>query len=305
MPWWTWLALAAVAWLIAQGLIGTRIPQTRSIAVAVSVSLLQWFGYLVAFLGAIVCVPMAVLSARRRAGASRPTAQPSPPPTARRLEPVRGQGGAAKAGPDRYQQWKNAAARAAPAGVDTSTWSLALLRALEWRRLEELAGVYFRTLRFMVKEGPPGPDGGVDLRLYGSDSGNAGVLVQCKAWSGKVGVKEIRELFGVMAAEGVSEGIFVTTSSFTGEATEWARGKNIALIDGDDFLRKLLDLPAEDQAHILKLATSGDFTTPSCPSCRTKMVRRTAQGTGDSFWGCSRFPKCHSKIRIGRAQAAA
>jgi len=305
MPWWIWLALAVLACFIAAGLIGTRMPHAPSIATVVSISLVQWFGYLLALLGPLPCVLLAGISARRRASPSPPAARPSPPATARRPEPVPGHTRPAKAGPDPYQEWKNAAARSAPAGVDTSTWSLALLRALEWRRVEELAGVYFRSLRFRVQEGPPGPDGGVDLRLYGSDSANASALVQCKAWSGKVGVKEIRELFGVMAAEGVSEGIFVTTSSYTCEAAEWARGKNIALIDGDGFVRKLLDLPPEDQAHILKLATSGDFTTPSCPSCRTKMVRRTAQGTGDSFWGCSRFPKCHSKIRIGRAQAAA
>jgi restriction system protein len=296
MPWRVWLGAAILALLIAQGMIRTKIPDMPSIATAISISLLQWFGYVIALVVPLVCVPLAVLSARQRA---RPKA-------ARRQEPVRRGAQPAKASADLYEKWKSASARPAPAAVDTSRWNLALLRALEWRRLEELAAAYFRTLRFRVKEGPPGPDGGVDLRLYGSDSRNAGVLVQCKAWaSWKVGVKEIRELYGVMAGEGVSEGIFVTTSSFTGEAAEWARGKNITLIDGDDFLRKLRDLPAQDQADILKLATSGDFTTPSCPSCRTKMVKRMAQGTGDSFWGCSRFPKCHSKIRIGRAQAAA
>jgi restriction system protein len=299
MPWRRWVAVAVFAVLIAQGMIRTKFPEAPSIATAISISLLQWLGYVIALVGPLLCVPLAILSARQRPRPARAQAARRQEPIPRRAEP-------AKAARDLYQEWKKAAARPAPAGVDTSRWNLALLRALEWRRLEELAAAYFRTLRFRVKEGPPGPDGGVDLRLYGSDSGSAGVLVQCKAWgSWKVGVKEIRELFGVMAGEGVSEGIFVTTSSFTDEAAEWARGKNITLIDGDDFLRKLRDLPAQDQAHILKLATSGDFTTPSCPSCRTKMVRRMAQGTGDSFWGCSRFPKCHSKIRIGRAQAAA
>jgi restriction system protein len=299
MPWGIWLALAVLVCLIAQGMIGTKIPNTRSMATVVSVSLLQWFGYVITLIGPLLCVGLAIVSARRRA-------RPAPAPTARRRESIRGHVEPANAGPDLYQRWKNAGARPAPAGVDTSTWNLALLRALEWRRLEELAALYFRTLGFRVKEGPAGPDGGVDLRLYSSDSARPGVLVQCKAWaSWKIGVKEIRELFGVMAGEGVGEGTFVTTSSFTYEAAEWARGKNITLIDGDDLLRKLLDLPREDRAQMLKLATSGDFTTPSCPSCRIKMVRRMAQGTGDSFWGCSRFPKCHSKIRIGRAQAAA
>lgn len=185
------------------------------------------------------------------------------------------------------------------ASVDTTRWSLELLKALEWKRLEQLSAVYFRTLGFRVEEADHGPDGGVDLRLYERHGKRPGILVQCKAWnSWKVGVKEMRELFGVMAAEEVGDGIFVTTSTFTEEARQFARGKNIALIDGDDMLKKIQDLKPEDQVHILGLVTEGDFTTPTCPSCGIKMVRRTTQTTGQQFWGCVRFPRCRTTIAI-------
>lgn len=187
-----------------------------------------------------------------------------------------------------------------PTPVDTTRWSMDLLKALEWKRLEQLSAVYFRTLGFRVEEADHGPDGGVDLRLYERYGKRPGILVQCKAWnSWKVGVKEMRELFGVMAAEEVGEGIFVTTSTFTEEARQFARGKNIALIDADDLLKKIHDLRPEDQVHILGLVTQGDFTTPTCPSCGIKMVRRTAQATGQSFWGCLRFPQCRTTITAG------
>ena len=185
--------------------------------------------------------------------------------------------------------------------IDTGSWSTRLLQALEWKRLEQLCAAYFRTLKFRVEEATHGPDGGVDLRLYEGSAKTPGVLVQCKAWnSWKVGVKEIRELFGVMAAEGVNEGILVTTSTFTDEATAFAQGKNIALIDGADLLTKLRSLPTEDQELILGLVTAGDFTTPTCPSCGIKMVSRVAQATGDLFWGCVRYPACRSTISTGR-----
>ena len=161
--------------------------------------------------------------------------------------------------------------------------------------------MYFRTLKFRVEEAAPGPDGGVDLRLYSEGSPRVGVLVQCKAWNSlKVGVKEVRELFGVMAAEGVNEGIFVTTSGFTVEAHEFARGKTIALIDGPDLLGKLLALPVEDQRHILERCTADDFQTPTCPSCGIKMVKRTASRTGQQFWGCANYPRCRTTLAIRR-----
>lgn len=103
-----------------------------------------------------------------------------------------------------------------------------------------------------------------------------------------------------MAAEGVNEGIFVTTSTFTRDAAEFARGKNIALIDGADLLRKLQDLPPEDQEHILAAITTGDYTTPTCPSCGIKMVTRVAKTSGEGFWGCTRYPKCRARIQMGR-----
>jgi restriction system protein len=83
-----------------------------------------------------------------------------------------------------------------------------------------------------------GADGGVDIRLFQGQSTSTGIIVQCKSWNTyKVGVAPIRELFGVMASEGVSEGIFVTTSVFTNEAKEFARGKALHLIDGGDLLQ--------------------------------------------------------------------
>jgi hypothetical protein len=41
--------------------------------------------------------------------------------------------------------------------------------------------------------------------------------------------------------------------------------------------------------------------TPSCPNCAAPMVRRQAKSgasVGESFWGCSRFPKCRGTLAV-------
>ena len=86
-----------------------------------------------------------------------------------------------------------------------------------------------------------------------------------------------------------------TTSKFSKDAREFAQGKNIALIDGQDLLEKLRHLPLEEQAAILEEVTAGDFRTPSCPSCGIKMLLRHGR---ESFWGCATFPRCRATLKF-------
>lgn len=37
---------------------------------------------------------------------------------------------------------------------------------------------------------------------------------------------------------------------------------------------------------------------PTCPKCGNAMVRRTARGSNDQFWGCSTFPKCRATLPV-------
>lgn len=193
--------------------------------------------------------------------------------------------------------------RLAPQTSVGSGWSLGLLRALEWKRFEDLTAAYFGEVGFITKTTGLGADGGVDVKLYRPEEMKPETLVQCKAWAPcqPVGVKAIRELYGVMAADGVARGVFITTSTFTDEALAFARGKALDLIAGEKFLDRILALSAEAQARLLARATEGDYTTPSCPRCGTKMVLRTAakgRNTGDRFWGCRRYPRCREKLQV-------
>ena len=203
---------------------------------------------------------------------------------------------------DIYRMWAgdwDDAPEATHGKVDTSTWTLALLRSLEWKRFEELCAAYFQQLGFRTRMTPAGPDGGVDIHLLADESGKSAVLVQCKAWSSyDVGVKAVRELLGVMTAEGVAEGVFVTTGRYTQAARDFVAGREIVLIDGPDLLEKIRLLHDDRQRALLAIATAGDFTRPTCPSCGVKMVRRIARASGDAFWGCPNFPGCRTTLRI-------
>jgi hypothetical protein len=67
------------------------------------------------------------------------------------------------------------------------------------------------------------------------------VLVQCKHWKAKkVGVATVREMFGILNSERVSEAHIVTSGRFTDDAIAFAKGKPIELINGRDGQERLI-----------------------------------------------------------------
>ena len=65
-----------------------------------------------------------------------------------------------------------------------------------------------------------------------------------------------------------------------------ATGQALELIDGAALAKLMpdIEMPAE-----LPL---GANQAPSCPNCGLLMVARRNRKTGESFWGCTSFPKC-------------
>jgi len=110
-------------------------------------------------------------------------------------------------------------------------------------------------------------------------------------------VKEIRELYGIVAAERVDRGIFITSGIYTAEAMAFAEGKPLDLIDGPalhNLVREVQkDRLAEPSPLPVRVVTAP--SSPVCPRCGGSMVRRIAKrgsNAGGRFWGCSNFPKC-------------
>jgi restriction system protein len=90
-------------------------------------------------------------------------------------------------------------------------------------------------------------------------------------------------------------GVFFGISGFTDDARSFAVNKEIDLVSAEQLLDLIAVLPREVQASLLERATSGDYATPSCPSCGIKLVVRTASKgvrAGKQFWGCSNYPRC-------------
>ncbi len=180
-----------------------------------------------------------------------------------------------------------------------AAWSIDLLRKLEWKRFEEICASVFSALGFVAKTTAIGADGGIDIELYSKKHPEkiAGI-VQCKAWTkSKVGIKSVRELYGVMAAGKVANGYFVTTSEFTKDAIEFSSAEGLRLIDGHTFLKLIGKLGDEKARQLLEEALEGDYSTPTCPGCDIKMKLRTTRDNGTRFWGCANYPGCRQTFR--------
>ncbi len=185
------------------------------------------------------------------------------------------------------------------------------LESISWREFESLVGEAFRRKGFTVQEtGQGGADGGIDLVLL---KDGEKYLVQCKQWRRQlVQVNVVRELFGVIAAEGAKGGFVVISGRFTEDAKAFAQGKNLQLIEGgelNDMIRQSRATAARQslqstthKASYQPTSVSSDplaqtyrAIQPACPTCQAPMVQRVAKrgsNVGNSFWGCSQFPKC-------------
>lgn len=176
-------------------------------------------------------------------------------------------------------------------------WTVKLIQELEWKRFEELSVAYYLEKGIKAETTQLGADGGIDIKLYQDDTGKATTIIQCKSWASQVGVKPIREFLGVMTHEKIAKGFYMTSSSYTNDAIEIAKSNKITLINGEMLLMMIERLSPTSQQKLLALATSGDYKTPTCPSCGIKMVKRPS--TKGDFWGCLNYPKgCRQKLNL-------
>jgi restriction system protein len=122
------------------------------------------------------------------------------------------------------------------------------------RKFEEVVAAVFRGLGYETRVTSYSKDGGIDVFLDGPDDSVIGVEV--KRWRKSIAVAQIRQLTGALVLRGVTQGVFVTTSSFTGPAREEAdlsavRGIPIELFDAPrlfDALKLVRTRSYEDDA---------------------------------------------------------
>ena len=89
------------------------------------------------------------------------------------------------------------------------------------------------------KSGDEGIDGIINEDRLGLDV----IYVQAKRWKSTVGRPEVQGFVGALAGRQAQKGVFITTSSFTADAIQFARGlsQKVILIDGT----RLADLMIE------------------------------------------------------------
>ena len=89
------------------------------------------------------------------------------------------------------------------------------------------------------KSGDEGIDGIIKEDKLGLDV----IYIQAKRWEGVVGRPEIQKFVGALAGQRAKKGVFITTSYFTKEATEYAlqMDTKIVLIDGEKLAHYMID----------------------------------------------------------------
>lgn len=86
-------------------------------------------------------------------------------------------------------------------------------------------------------------DGGIDGVIDEDRLGLDVIYVQAKRWEGTVSRPEIQKFAGALQGQRARKGIFITTSSFSKEATQYVEkiDSRIVLIDGTRLTQLMFD----------------------------------------------------------------
>ncbi len=102
---------------------------------------------------------------------------------------------------------------------------------------ESLITNLFEKMGLETRQTRPSRDGGVDCVAWDARPVMGGkVVIQAKRYKSTVGVSAVRDLFGTVHNEGASKGILITTSGYGKASFEFADGKPLELLDGNNLL---------------------------------------------------------------------
>src|SRR6266849_1398169 len=158
------------------------------------------------------------------------------------------------------------------------------IQAMSWREFEDLVAAIYQVKGYAVEpQGGDSPDGGIDLIVR---KGNLRWVVQCKHYRDQwVDVRSLRELLGVVTANGASGGVLVACGVFDERALAFAKGNEKLELIGGEQLRDLI-------ASAVRSNDPGS----RCPTCGSPMREKT--GRFGPFLGCSNFPACRGWLPI-------
>lgn len=125
------------------------------------------------------------------------------------------------------------------------------------RRYEEVVVSVFRNMGYRARITSYSNDDGVDAVIMDGERGDL-IGVQAKRYSGKIEAHQIREFAGALILQGITQGIFVTTSSYTKGAYRTS----------ENFARRLVAIDLMDAERFysaLKIARRPPYQTASDP----------------------------------------
>lgn len=104
-------------------------------------------------------------------------------------------------------------------------------------------------------------DGGIDGIISLDRLGLQKVYVQAKRWQENVGRPHLQAFYGALAGQKSRQGVFITTSSYTSQALDFAKSvEGIVLIDGPQLAGLMIDYELGITARAIKIPKiDGDY----------------------------------------------
>jgi len=97
-------------------------------------------------------------------------------------------------------------------------------------------------------------DGGIDGIISLDRLGLEKVYVQAKRWQNSVGRPDIQGFYGALAGQRARKGVFITTSTFTQQAVDFAHSvEGVILIDGARLAKLMVDFEVGVTPRIVKV----------------------------------------------------
>lgn len=117
-----------------------------------------------------------------------------------------------------------------------------LSKELKGKPMEHFVAHLLETMGYRARVSDVGTDGGIDIIAHRDELGFEPpiIKVQVKSGDGTVGSPDVQALYGNIDSQG-EYGLFVTLSTFSSPAMNFARGKyNLRLIDGNELVELIL-----------------------------------------------------------------
>lgn len=162
------------------------------------------------------------------------------------------------------EQYKKSYNAAVKIKKDILLSNSSIIASLTPNQFEDYVAQLLKKLGFKnVKQTPYTNDGGKDIIC---SKNTITYYVECKHYKmdNKVSRPQLQKLFAAMKENGVNDGIFITTSTFTAEAKEYGKKNHIRTIDGNYLLSIVSELSRNEKYP-------EEYILP-CPICGETVV---------------------------------